>query len=119
MKVRVDRDSVCAGDDTEPHAAVVTIADAESLEMAIRAVIAAYRLPSIAGGQATWCVSCDVPVAVVTQQAPDPKFLPWVQFVTRCDPPREGLTVYFSYLAQLDPDLVFDVLRRVRVELGQ
>jgi hypothetical protein len=119
MKVRVDRDSVSAGDDTDSHAAVVTIEDAATLETAIRAVVSAYRLPSIAGGQATWCVSCDVPVAVVSQQSPEPRMLPWVQFVTRCNPPREGLTVYFSYLAQVDPDVVFDVLRRVRLEPGQ
>ena len=119
MKVRVDRDSVCAGDDTEAHATVVTIDEAGSLETAIRAVIRAYQLPSIAGGHATWCVSCDVPVAVVSQQSSEPRMLPWVQFVTRCNPPREGLTVYFSYLAQVDPDVVFDVLRHVRLEPGQ
>ncbi len=69
MKIYFTRDSDCAGDDGDaPHPRELELPDDVSVDEFIRGVIAAAALPSISGGQATWCVCAGLPLAVVAQQ---------------------------------------------------
>lgn len=115
MKVTVDRDGVCAGDDVS-HERLVEVGSPESLEAFVRAVIWAYPLPIIAGAEATWCLSADFPLAVVAQQWTEPRFLPGLQVASLCRPfPAEGAKLRFSYFAQTDPNVVANVLGRLHL----
>jgi hypothetical protein len=115
LKVTVDRDSVCAGDDCEAHnAAFETSADttlAEFVQQAARAC----PLASIAGGQATWLVDTEGDgkgcIGVVAQQWSAPRFLlPESTTVAQHFGTRPP-SVYFRYWCQVSPDAVFDALR--------
>jgi hypothetical protein len=116
MKVYFTRDSVCAGDDGDaPHAREVELLDGLSVGQLVRGVLDAAGLPQISGGRATWCVSSGVPLAVVAQEWDEPRF------VSPIPPRMEELEVsggvvrmHFSYLAQQDPEVVYEVVRRLR-----
>jgi hypothetical protein len=120
MSLYVTRESVCAGDDGDaPHARTFELPHAPTLEQALQIVIAARYLPSIAGGQATWSVASGVPVAVLAQQWTAPRLL----FLTGKDlqslDSRDGaLRLHFNYHAQRDPELVYEVLRDLRLRAG-
>ena len=117
MTLYVTRESVCAGDDGgAPHARTFELAHAPSLEQALQVVIAAQYLPSIAGGQATWSVASGIPVAVLAQQWTTPRLL----FLTSreqqdLDRKAGALRLHFNYHAQRDPELVYEVLRDLRL----
>ena len=117
FKAHVTRDSVAAADDMDPpHAKTVRVSDASSVETIVLAVIGSYSLPRISGGRATWCLSSSVPLAVVAQEWDEPRFLPRLPRLAEADgaaPAR--LELHFSYFAQMDPEVVFDVLRRLRL----
>lgn len=117
MNLYVTRESVAAGDDVDaPHARTFAIPDAAPLEAALAAVLAARYLPSISGGLATWSVTSNIPLAVIAQQWSTPRML----FLTTRD--REAidrasgtLRLHFNYHAQIDPEIVLEVLRRLRL----
>lgn len=118
LTVRVDRDSVAAGDDVDPHHAVLSISPTPDLSTVLARVRARYPLPSISGGQATWIISCPSgsgtpfpydAVAVAAQQWASPKLL--VSTGTDAHLAADGsLTLYFRYIAQTAPDAVIDAL---------
>jgi hypothetical protein len=65
---------------------------------------------------ATWALSSGIPLAVVAQQWQEPRVL------FRLDAERERLDagdgelrLHWSYFAQLDPELVLEVLRNLRL----
>lgn len=118
VRIIVDRDSVAMGDDVESHrrefdfAATTTLGD---LLIAIRPDA------SIAGGRATWLVVVGDPVGVYAQEWGATKFFgsPDVR-VDKCAPapstqPGElteaALSIRFRYLAQVDPQIVFNRYR--------
>ena len=75
--LRVERDSVCAGDDGDaPHAATFGFDRGDSLARVVAAVVAAKYLPGVAGGEATWTVrAAGRALAVVAQQWDAPAML--------------------------------------------
>ena len=119
MKLYLTRDSVHAGDDGDaPHEHTLVIAG-PTLEQALAAVREARYLPSISGGNATWSVASNRPIAVLAQQWPAPRLL----FLTDADVRGldwhgDTLRLQFNYHAQTDPELVLDVLRRLRLRAG-
>ena len=114
----VDRDSVCAGDDSDPHSAVfATSAQATVAELVAQARRAS-PLASIAGGKATWLIDTDGPgkgcIGVIAQQWDEPRLLvPQDTTVAALFGQREA-SVFFRYWCQADPDQVFEALRTGR-----
>jgi hypothetical protein len=71
-------------------------------------------LASIEGGKATWSAASNIPLAVIAQQWSDPKPLPGLPFAARrLDVRGDTLRIHFSYHAQQDPDVVYEVLSRL------
>ena len=74
------------------------------------------KLPSISGGQATWALSSIVPLAVGAQQWGEPRMLSFFPpKLAELDVNGGTLRLHFSYFAQRDPEVVLEVLRRLRV----
>src|SRR5262245_3242138 len=117
MEVQVTRESVAAGDDSyAPHQRIFTVPDSVTVEPVVLAVFRTYELPQIFGGHATWCVSSSVPLAVVAQQWPEPRMASaFPRSIADCDRSGTRLKLHFSYFAQLDPEIVFEVLQRLRL----
>jgi hypothetical protein len=117
MKVRVNRDSVCAGDDIEAHDRLLDLPDVETLDALVASVLRAYELPRIQGGEATWCLASRHPIAIVAQQWASPRIVPWQsQPITGCKVVDGIVRLHFTYLVQTDPALAYEVLRRLRLE---
>jgi len=117
MELHVDRDSVAAGDDLESHAKRFTFAEGMAIEESIKRIVASGYLPQIGGGKATWSVSSGAPIAVVAQQWSEPKYVSW-QPVDTSKLRRLGSVVglRFNYHAQRDPDVVLEILQRLRLD---
>jgi hypothetical protein len=117
MRVRVDRDSVGAGDDVDPHDVVLDLPAAETLEVLVASVLRAYELPRIQGGKATWCLASRRPIAVVAQQWDSPRMVAWQpRPVSDCKVVDGVVRLHFTYLAQVDPEVAYEVLRCLRLE---
>ena len=120
MKLYLTRDSVHAGDDGDaPHERNLAVPDRSTLDQVLAAVLAARYLPSISGGKATWSVTSNLPLAVVAEQWPAPRllFLTDAQ-VRELDWQGDTLRLQFNYHAQAEPELVLDVLRRLKLRAG-
>ena len=117
MRLYLTRDSGHAGDDGDaPHERTLTVPDRSNLDQALAAVLAARYLPEISGGLATWSVASNFPVAVVAQQWPKPRLLFLMESQVRTlDWQGDTLRLQFNYHAQADPELVLDVLKRLRL----
>jgi len=117
MNLYVTRESVAAGDDVDaPHARTFALPQGATLETALATVMSARYLPSISGGLATWSVASGIPLAVIAQQWQVPRML----FGAGDDPDvldheHGQLRLHFNYHAQLDPEIVLEVLRRLRL----
>jgi hypothetical protein len=119
MRAYITRDSVHVSDDTTaPNTRRCRVPDGWSWTELVDLVWRASDLPSkIAGGRATWVLASGVPLAVAAQQWDQPQVLP------RLDVEREQLDIvgdeirfHWSYLAQVDPAMVLEVLKRVRLK---
>ncbi len=117
MTAHITRDSVCAGDDCDaPHTCIVAIDERLGVEKLIEQAIKAAQLPSISGGQATWCISSAIPLAVIAQQWQAPRML-------RAIPPKldeldikgHEIELHVSYFAQQDPNSVYETLKHLRI----
>jgi hypothetical protein len=115
LSVDVDRDSVCAGDDSISHQSKISIAASASV---LELLVAAQRvcpLASIIGGRATWLIKVGRPggkrIGVIAQQWAQPKL------VLAEDTPLAQLfrgtaaSLKFQYWCQADPDAVFEAVR--------
>jgi hypothetical protein len=115
MKILLNRDSVCMGDDADSHEKLIEISiDGLSLAQ-ILAEIAPGYLPSIADGQATWVVSSRVPIAVMAQQWNEkPKMLPCAnKSEDKILDRRNGIIrLHFRYCTQQDPEQVWNKMSR-------
>lgn len=121
MKIYVTRDSVAAGDDIHaPHTMTIKGPPGQNVEAAIAAALANRYLPRIEGGRATWSVASNKLVAVVAQQWRKPRLLGAISQDSYDGLDTEGgvLRLHFSYHAQQDPDVVFEVLDRVRLKVN-
>jgi hypothetical protein len=117
MNVRVTRDSVAAGDDIDaPHTRLFSFADSMTMLQLVSAIAAQGYLASIRGGKATWSAVSGVPLAVVAQQWSEPRAIPWAMPALSELDWRDGvLCVHFNYHVQLDPDVVVEVLKGLRL----
>ena len=115
LRIRVTRDSVCAGDDVHaPHLRVLEAGNDCTAEEIVRVALTPpgfldrllrrTALPRIEGGKATWCVHSRVPLAVIAQQWSEPRML------QNPSPKLEELAVsggaiqvHIEYLGQMDP----------------
>ncbi len=112
--VTVDRDSVSAGDDAEPHRTLFALPPAASVSDLLVAARRACPLASIAGGCATWLVDIGTParcIGVIAQHWPAARLVvpDGPAGALFGDGPR---LVYFRYWLQSDPEAVFDALLR-------
>ncbi|TWP46866.1 hypothetical protein FKR81_34220 [Lentzea tibetensis] len=100
-RVRVTRDSVAMGDDTNaPHLMFLELLGDPTIEIAVRNVLECPYLATIQGGEATWLVVADGTVhAVVAQQWEAPRW------ITGRDV-RAPAEIHFRYLRQEDPEAV-------------
>jgi hypothetical protein len=118
MRIYATRDSVAAGDDCDaPHTRLYSASDDWTWETLVELALREARLPLIHGGLATWGLSSNFPFAVAAQQWRKPRLL----FLMDSDRKRldwnEGeLRLHWSYFGQLNPNLVFDVLRDLRLQ---
>jgi len=118
IRLYITRDSVAASDDIDaPHLRTGQLANGSDIGQLVATCLNASPLPNISGGQATWCLSSLVPLAVIAQQWTQGRLLSFIE------PPIESLDLrdnvlrlHFSYFDQLDPDDVFFVLQRLRLK---
>ncbi len=112
LTVNVDRDSVAAGDDADPHAVVVTVPVASNVAELVAACLRGCPLASISGDKATWLIDVGgTCVGVIAQQWPRPQFVvPEDLSLTHLFAGRSQ-NVHFRYWNQVDPDAVFVALR--------
>lgn len=116
MKLKISRGSVCAGDDVESHDRLLDLADVDTLEALVAKVRAAYPLPQIDGGRATWCLASRRPVAVFAQQWSEPRMVSSNMQNVLASATFDGVVhLHFTYFAQIDPEMAFAVLRQLRL----
>jgi hypothetical protein len=117
VKLLVSRDNVAASDDLDaPHRVELEGPGSEDVEAAIAIVVGSGYLPHISGGRATWSVSSGRILAVVAQQWPAPKLLWGIDRSYRGLDITDGtLRLHFSYHLQQSPEMVLEVLTRVRL----
>lgn len=114
LKVTIERDSVCAGDDIDaPHARTIRVRPDCTLGEVLDSIRDTRYLAGISGGLATWIVESNRPLAVVAQQWDSPRFLvaPETRFVD-CANLNAGRALYFHYWCQADPEVVFECLEK-------
>jgi hypothetical protein len=117
MKLYVTRDSVAAADDVDaPHQLQIAGPPVDHVGAAIEKVLATGYLPQMQGGRATWSVVSNKPIAVVAQQWAKPQLIHSHESSYEGLDVRDGkLRLHFNYHAQLDPEIVLEVLRRFRL----
>ena len=110
MNIYISRASVTAGDDiAAPHAKNLSVPDGTSLEEIVKSIAKSGYLPSISGGEASWSVTSNVPLAIVAEQWHEPRMLPHLPTNEHLDLEQGTLRVYFNYHAQIDPELLYRV----------
>jgi hypothetical protein len=114
LLVRIDRDSVSAGDDCEAHDATIEIEAEATLAHLLEQALAAAPLASISGGQATWLVDSDGPgrgcIGVLAQQWPAPRWLLDSRMTVQQHFGARAPGLYFRYWCQASPDAVYSAL---------
>ncbi|WP_153067666.1 hypothetical protein [Paraburkholderia graminis] len=118
QKIVVTRDSVAAGDDIDaPHRLEFGISSDRAIADILRYVSQLSYLPSVVGAKATWSAVSGRPLAVIAQQWPAPKPLSVLPIAfSDLDSRSDRLYLHFNYHAQVDPDIVFNVLDRLRLK---
>jgi hypothetical protein len=115
MNVYLSRASVCAGDDVDaPHNKTISFPDGTAVLDILTHVAHSGYLASIAGGEATWSATSNVPLAVIAQQWSTPKALPALSYSSPAlDWNDDTLRIHFNYHAQENPDKVYEILARL------
>ena len=119
----VDRDSVCAADDSQSHEAPFTTNPKTTIAEFLRQAIHASPLAGIAGGQATWLIDTEGYgkgcIGVMAQQWSGPRLvLPDDTTVEQLFGNRQP-TVFFRFWSQSSPEAVFQALRSGRLLRSQ
>jgi hypothetical protein len=110
-RLHVTRDSVAADDEVlAPHAAQLDVPDVPSAVDVVKEVLLRNYLPSISGGMATWVGSSREPFAVCAQQWMEPKSIRLPKSTEWLSSGSSGVRLHFSYLVQVDPDVVLKIL---------
>jgi len=117
MDIYVTRDSVAAGDYIDaPHGCSFSFPDATSVMDIVGRIVAGGYLARINGGNATWSVVSRFPIAVVAQQWTELRPVCWPEVEVSELETRNGvIQLHFNYHTQIDPDIVFEVLRNLRL----
>ena len=114
----IDRDSVCAGDDCEPHEAKVFVSHDSSVVEFLASALRVSPLASISGGEATWLIDTAGPgngcIGVIAQQWTAPKLLIPETTTIEALFGEKTPTVFFRYWCQADPEAVFEALKAGR-----
>lgn len=111
LRVHLTRDSVAAGDDLDaPHTHRVTVPDCETGVALVAEILKHPYLPGISGGKATWVVTSHEPFAVCAQEWPEPKTLKFPVPIEHLATEGGEIRLHFSYMGQIEPKTVFDVL---------
>lgn len=118
MKIVVTRDSVAMGDDIDaPHEREFSFQESTSVEEAIDQIVNSGYLASVQGG-ATWSVSTNVPISVVAQAWDRSRAVSWhSQKLTSLKVEYGCIRLHFNYHAQMDPEIVLEVLKRLKLSL--
>ncbi|MEO7755566.1 MAG: hypothetical protein ABIS07_03225 [Dokdonella sp.] len=86
------------------------------MEGAIERIVESGYLASISGGKATWSAVSGFPIAVVAQQWTKPRPVGWQPVETSSVQRKaEVIHLHFNYHAQLDPETVLEVLKRLKL----
>lgn len=120
MHLRIQRDSVCMGDDMLSHELEIVFNETISLSELVQLIIQNNSLPrikylpTISGDKATWVLTYNYrPLAVMAQEWEIPKYLvdkderllSFIDFGSH-------KPIEFQYLAQTDPQMVFERLEQ-------
>jgi hypothetical protein len=107
------RDSVAMGDDMDaPHEWILSLPANAPIAEVVEQIERKKYLPQIAGGQASWILEGDQPLAVIAQQWKEPRWLvgqgvPVEQVYRKAGDPHLNL----RYWCQADPEEVFEALQ--------
>jgi hypothetical protein len=105
------RDNLAAGDDLDPpHGKLIKVPDRPNALEIFEEVLRPPYLPRISGGRATWVVSSREPFAVCAQEWPAPKPIKLKRPTEWLLRDGKALRLHFSYIAQVDPNVVVDAL---------
>lgn len=116
MEIYLNRDSVCAADDIDSHEKIIIVDDSMPPDEIIKTIKELNYLPEIWGGYATWTLSSKIPIAVFAQEWTEPKKISWMPINLKDLNFNDNiLKFYFSYQAQMPPDIVIAVLRRLKL----
>jgi hypothetical protein len=105
------------GDDIDaPHERTFSFKESTSIERAIDDIANSGYLANVHGG-ATWSVVSGIPVAVFAQDWQQSRLVGW-------QPPRltelkvdgDAIRLHFNYHAQVDPEIVLEVLKRLKLD---
>lgn len=117
-KIKLTRESVAMGDDVyAPHFLEIEIGPNWTIKEILNYIVKIDYLPKISGGKATWSVSINEPIAVLTQQNPENPLL-----ICLPDYPHQGTQdvveikhIHFNYHEQKKASIVFEVLSRFKI----
>jgi hypothetical protein len=116
LLIRIDRDSVHTGDDTEPHSEDISVPSTMSIAALLEKIQSESFLPSIIGGEATWLIeSAGHPpktIGVLAQQWHEPQLTidPAISVAHHFKGSQPML--FFRYCCQIDPQLTLSQLRQ-------
>ncbi|MFZ6723790.1 hypothetical protein [Undibacterium sp. Ji49W] len=108
LQIRIDRDSVHAGDDTVSHAENIAVPANISLENLLEQIHQRNFLPSISGGKATWMIESSgakmKTIGVLAQQWQEPCLMIDSSVEVASHFAGQQPNLFFRYLCQIDPD---------------
>lgn len=104
------------GDDIDaPHARSFSFPDAMPIEEVVGRIVDSGYLAGVQRG-ATWSVVSGFPIAVVAQRWDKPHPVQWQSAKLSKLQSKDGqVGLHFNYHQQLDPEVVLEVLRRLRL----
>lgn len=112
LQVHLTRDSVAAGDDFDPpHSRHLRVPKRDHALALVGEVLKHSYLPCIVGGKATWVVTSHEPFAVCAQEWAEPKNLGLPVPIEILATEGGEIRLHFSYIGQVDPMVVLNVLR--------
>lgn len=103
------------GDDVHaPHERLFSFQDSTPVGEAIDQIVNSGYLASVHGG-ATWSVVSDIPLGVVAQSWDRSRAVSWQPRKLTSLKVEDGcVRLHFNYHAQIDPEIVLEVLRRLK-----
>jgi hypothetical protein len=109
LKVNLNRDSVCAGDDCDSHRIELEFDAKATIRDLVKRIKKSNYLASITGGKATWILmNAGNEIAVLAQQWGDAKcFLPEATLLSDLHSHDNQMFFFVKYLGQLPPDSIY------------